>query len=236
MKKNVVVTGGAGGLGIEIVRQHLEQGDRVWAIDLNESILMSELKKAKTNEELYFFPCDISSTDQVNAAAKTIVSSIEVVDRIYSCAGVCRVQDRVPLGETNLDAIPLIVDINAVGFLRVINGLLPAIRNNCAIVCVTSEAASIANNHRSQEYSYGMSKCAENMACVILQRYFSESVPGARVVCLHPGWLKTQMGGGEMAEVEPADSAAALIQIAEEIDQIPEEKMFIDYQRNEMPW
>ena len=231
-----MVVGGAGGLGIEIVKQHLEQGDRVWAIDLNESTLMSELKKTKSDQELYFFPCDISSTDQVNAAAKIIVNSIDAVDRIYSCAGVCRVQDRVPLGETNLDAIPLIVDINAVGFLRIIKGLLPVIKNNCAIVCVTSEAASITNNHRSQEYSYGMSKCAENMACVILQRYFTENVPGARVVCLHPGWLKTQMGGGEIAEVEPADSAAALIQIAEEINQIPKDKMFIDYQRNEIPW
>ena len=130
MKKNVVVTGGAGGLGIEIVKQHLEQGDRVWAIDLNESTLMSELKKTKSDQELYFFPCDISSTDQVNAAAKIIVNSIDAVDRIYSCAGVCRVQDRVPLGETNLDAIPLIVDINAVGFLRIIKGLLPVIKNN----------------------------------------------------------------------------------------------------------
>lgn len=233
---NVIVTGGAGGLGIEIVKQHLAAGDRVWALDLKESEAMSELKGTVKDGLLEFISCDISSTENVESGLKNVVSGTEKIERIYSCAGICRVQDRVPLGETDLDAIAKVVDINAVGFLRVVKVLLPKIKADCAIVCVTSEAASIANNHRSQEYSYGMSKCAENMACVILQRYFDESIPGARVVCLHPGWLKTQMGGGDMAEIRPEDSAKDLIGIAEEIDTIPREKMFIDHRRISMAW
>ncbi|MCD7956701.1 MAG: SDR family NAD(P)-dependent oxidoreductase [Lachnospiraceae bacterium] len=236
MSKNVVVTGGAGGLGMQIVKQHLAKGDYVWAFDLNRNPYMEELEASELGKNLKFFPCDISSTEAVQKAVGAAKETLKGVDSIYSCAGVIRAKDRVPLGETDLDAIPLIVNINAVGFLRVIKELLPEIKNTTAIVCVTSEAGSITNNHRSQEYSYGMSKCAENMACVILQRYFDESIPGARVVCLHPGWLKTKMGGGDVAEVEPADSAAALIKINEEIDQISREHMFIDYQRNIMPW
>lgn len=233
---NVIVTGGAGGLGIEIVKQHIATGDRVWAMDLKESDDMSALKKDVSAEQLKFISCDISSTENVKEGLKDVVESVEKIERVYNCAGICRPQDRVPLGETDLDTIPQVVNINAVGFLRVIKELLPKIKEDCAIICVTSEAASIANNHRSQEYSYGMSKCAENMACVILQQYFDESIPGARVVCLHPGWLKTQMGGGDMAEVHPADSARDLIGIAAEIDTIPRESMFIDHKRSPMPW
>ena len=138
--------------------------------------------------------------------------------------------------ETDLDAIAKVVDINAVGFLRIIKELLPLINAQTKIICVTSEAGSIGANHRSQEYSYAMSKCAENMACVILQKYFDEKIPGARVVCLHPGWLKTTMGGGNIAEVNPSDSAKDLMKIASDIDTISRKEMFIDHRRNKMPW
>lgn len=80
-----------------------------------------------------------------------------------------------------MDAIAKVVDINAVGFLRIIKELLPLINAQTKIICVTSEAGSIGANHRSQEYSYAMSKCAENMACVILQKYFDEKY-------LEQGW------------------------------------------------
>lgn len=233
---NIVVTGGAGGLGIEIVRQHIEAGDRVWAMDLAENEEMKALKESVLNGRLTFLPCDISSIENVRNVLKEVVSSVDKIERIYSCAGICRPQDRVPLEETDLDAVAKVVDINAVGFLRVVKELLPKLREDSVIVCVTSEAASIANNHRSQEYSYGMSKCAENMACVILQQYFDERIPGARVVCLHPGWLKTSMGGGDMAEIRPEDSAKDLIGIAEDIDSISREAMFIDHKRRPMPW
>lgn len=233
---NVVVTGGAGGLGIEIVKQHIAAGDKIWAMDLKESDGITALKNTVSQQQLRFLSCDISSTENVEENLKNIVKSVDKIERIYSCAGICRPQDRVPLGQTDLDAISQVVNINAVGFLRVVKVLLPKIKEDCAIVCVTSEAASIANNHRSQEYSYGMSKCAENMACVILQQYFDESIQGARIVCVHPGWLKTQMGGGDMAEVHPADSARDLIGIANEIHTIPKDKMFIDHKRVSMPW
>lgn len=233
---NIIVTGGAGGLGIEIVKQHLASGDRVWALDLKESMDMETLKMCTPKDQFSFISCDISSTQSVREGLKDVIFSVDKIERIYSCAGICRPQDRVTLGEADLDAIAKVVDINAVGFLRIVKELLPKIQKDCVIVCVTSEAASLTNNHRSGEYSYSMSKCSENMACVILQQYFDESLKGARVVCLHPGWLKTQMGGGEMAEVRPEDSARDLISIADEIHSIPREHMFIDHQRNPMAW
>lgn len=233
---NVVITGAAGGLGIEIVKQKLENNDNVWAFDIKANDKIEKLEKSEYSNNLHFFECDISSTKDVEEKFKVIKNCIEDIDEIYSCAGFIRPEDRVPLEKTDLDAIAKVVDINAVGFLRVIKEILPLIKNTTAIVCVTSEAGSIGANHRSQEYSYAMSKCAENMACVILQKYFDEKISGARVVCIHPGWLKTPMGGGEIAQVKPCDSARDLINIAKNINKISRKDMFIDHKKNKMLW
>ena len=236
MNKNIIITGGAGGLGLEIVKQHLAKQDRVWVLDLARTEAMTRLREGRQGTLLHFEVCDVSSTEPVERALQGLKTKADQVDVIYSCAGICRNTDRVPLGLTDLDAIAEVVDINAVGFLRVVKVVLPLLKNGCHIVCVTSEAASITNNHRSGEFSYVMSKAAENMGCAILQHYFREIGQDTRVFCLHPGWLKTEMGGGDIAEVDPADSAAALVKIAEEADRIPEDLMFMDYQRKAMPW
>lgn len=48
------------------------------------------------------------------------------------------------------------------------------------------------------------------------------------------GWLKTTMGGGNIAEVNPSDSAKDLMKIASDIDTISRKEMFIDHRRNKM--
>lgn len=44
------------------------------------------------------------------------------------------------------------------------------------------------------------------------------------------------MGGGNIAEVNPSDSAKDLMKIASDIDTISRKEMFIDHRRNKMPW
>ncbi|MCL2248154.1 MAG: SDR family NAD(P)-dependent oxidoreductase [Oscillospiraceae bacterium] len=238
--KNVLVTGGAGGLGLEIVRQHLEFGDRVWALDIGMrdglAALMSE------NNSVKFIECDISRTCNVQASLKDLASTIGKLDYLYACAGIYRFSERnVRLPEVILDDAASMFDINAVGFLRVCQVLLSTIKDNSVIMCITSEAGSIGENTRYMEYNYCMSKAAENMACVILQKHFDNDGINARVVCIHPGWLRTEMGGPDAFanpehSVAPKDSAKGIIGIARDIDAIPKERMFMDYKRMDINW
>ena len=149
--------------------------------------------------------------------------------------------DKVQLPETDLDHAGAMYNINAVGFLRVVQALFPIIRDGTDILCVTSEAGSMSANWRSREYSYCMSKAAENMACVLLQKHYDEEGQRTRVMCLHPGWVRSAMGGEEAKKhpemsVSPEDSAEALVGIALDLDGIPKDCMYMDYQRKPYSW
>lgn len=238
MSRQIIVTGGCGGLGFEIVKAHLAQGDCVTAIDLKISPEMTSLMEQHPN--LSFIPCDISSTTDVADSMAENFSSAERIHILYHTVGIYRFQDKVYLPDTDLDSIGTMFNINAVGFLRVLKALWTKF-NQTAIICITSEAGSIGSNFRSWEYGYCMSKCAENMAAAIAQHHFNELGNETRIMCLHPGWLRTKMGGKEAfqnteASVAPADSARCIKEIAENIHSFPKEIMYMDYKQTPLKW
>ncbi len=237
MNRLVAVCGGTDGLGFAIVKKHLALGDEVLALGRHEREALIELEQGPAGEHLRFVPCDVSSTPSVEEAGECIRKNAEgkSLSFLYHCAGIIRPEDRVPLRETDLDAALPVFNVNALGFLRVVKTLLPLIDPETRILCVSSEAGSIGACHRSREYSYAMSKCAENMACAILQRSLDEDCPGARVLAVHPGWMRTHIGG-ETAALDPAESAEELVRLAQEMDSLPRDNMFVNRKGEPMPW
>lgn len=238
MNKQILVIGGCGGLGTELVKNHLNQGDRVIAADRQISNEIQSLIAATPT--LSFIACDISSTENTMQSLGSLSASIDGIDILYHTAGIYRFEDKAYLPDTDLDTMGTMYNINAVGFLRVLKALWEKIHHT-AIICITSEAGSIGNNFRSWEYGYCMSKCAENMAAAIAQHHFDELGNGSRIMCLHPGWLRTKMGGSDAflqldKSVDPAESARNIKNIAENIDSFPKDVMYMDHLQNILPW
>ena len=103
---------------------------------------------------------------------------------------------------------------------------------------VTSEAGSIGDCHRSKEYGYCMSKAAANMGVMLFTN--AKRGQGVRTFCVHPGWLKTDMGGEAAAKsnlaITAEQSAEALSSIALHPEEIPEDVIYLDYKRKPIPW
>lgn len=226
-------------MGLCIAKKHAGLGDSVFIIDVKETPELKEFLKAEPKAE--FQKCDISKTENVKAAFKPFLAKTKHLDYLYSCAGIFRHEEKVYLPDIDLDKAGIMYEINAVGAMRVVQALWGTIRDGTVLMMITSEAGSVSMNWRSKEYNYCMSKAAENMGAVILQHHFREMKQNTRVMCIHPGWMRTAMGGEEAfknpaSSVAPEDSAEAIVGIALDIESIPPENMYMDYKRKLLTW
>jgi NAD(P)-dependent dehydrogenase (short-subunit alcohol dehydrogenase family) len=105
-----------------------------------------------------------------------------------------------------------VMRINALAPLLLARALRPNLLagGRRVLVNIGSRAGSLAEGTIDDEdgdYAYRCSKAALNMATVKLAQDFRRD--GIAVISLHPGWVRTDMGGAEAA-VDVAESAAGL--------------------------
>jgi len=97
---------------------------------------------------------------------------------------------------------------------------------------VTSRMGSIADNSSGGEYAYRTSKTALNMAV----RSLSIDLAPKGVICvlLHPGWVKTDMGG-KSAPIDAATSVAGMRATIERATKADNGR-FLNYEGKALPW
>lgn len=236
MNRLVLVTGCGRGLGYQVARKHLELGDRVYGLARQNSEPLKELADCYPSLSVHL--CDLGNTAEVEQAMKALADSGETLDLLYNVAGLFFESDRVPLEEADLDRYLQLYNINALGCLRVMKYALPALKPGSLLLNVSSEAGSIADCRRSQEYGYCMSKAALNIASKILSNQLAGK--GVRILCYHPGWMKTAMGGEgarhSPTALTPEEAARRILEVALHPEDIPEDVMFLDYRKQKLNW
>lgn len=94
---------------------------------------------------------------------------------------------------------------NVLGAMQLIPQIAPVLAEGAPFAFLSSQMGRIASVQSADAWLYRTSKAALNMAVAAGQA----SYPGVRMVCFHPGWVQTEMGGSQ-APVLPADSARGL--------------------------
>lgn len=79
MVKHVLVTGGAGFIGSNLIREILSHGDKVWAVDNLSTGRLKNLAPFEGNAKFRFSEADLTEWDELGAAVKW-------ADRIYHMA------------------------------------------------------------------------------------------------------------------------------------------------------
>ncbi len=86
--KNVVVTGGAMGIGLATTKRLLEEGCKVNVWDINEGAIENAKKGLlKYSDRLFFHKCDVTNKNEVYASAVAAKSEMGKVDIVINNAG-----------------------------------------------------------------------------------------------------------------------------------------------------
>lgn len=103
-----------------------------------------------------------------------------------------------------------VMTVNVIGPLLLTKALIGQVTEAGCVAFISSRAGSMSEGHDpDRDYAYCASKAALNRMVVKLAADHPQVF-----LSLHPGWVKTEMGGAA-AEVTPEDSAAALVILIE---------------------
>ena len=236
-QKTVLIAGASRGLGFQFTKKYLEDGWRVLAgarrIGQEGKSDLEELQRSWP-DSLYLIRMDVADTASVDEAAKKAGQITGRIDLVINNAGIHGSTSGSVLEEADLDECAAVYDVNAVGPLRVVKAFLPLIAEDGGrIVNISSESGSIGAARREKEFDYCMSKAALNMATKLLDNYLASRK--IRVIAVHPGWMRTDMGG-QNADLDPYETAVRLAELFARVDQKDRSLLFMDNEGREMPW
>lgn len=193
----VFVIGASRGIGLELVRQYLDAGDRVIATARDEAGL----------QRLRDLGAQAMKLDVTNPASVSGLSwqlDGEKIDVAYYVAGVFAEKDaKSPPTQQAFDAM---MHANVLGAMQALPQVAPWVEEaRGQFVFLTSDFAQIGAVQSSRAWVYHVSKAALNMAVVAAQPDY----PNAQFLLIHPGWVRTDMGTAH-APLLPEESVAAI--------------------------
>jgi NAD(P)-dependent dehydrogenase (short-subunit alcohol dehydrogenase family) len=236
--KNILVTGGSRGIGLEFTRQYLDKGWRVFAASRNPgSSRELEQLKAQYGDSLVICQLDVGEQGSRHDFYQALSAQTDKLDLLINNAGIISGNEEFgyPFGRLNQEDLCRTLLINSVAPLMMAENVFPLLKKGAqsVIVNMSSDNGSIARKNRGGKYGYSASKTALNMMTRILSFQLREHE--IIVVSLHPGWVQTTMTRNENAPLEPAESISGMIRVIESLE-IKDSGRFIDWKGNEIPW
>lgn len=228
----VLITGANRGIGLEFTRQYLQASWRVYATCRNpeRAVDLKKLASAASNS-LTILPLEVTNAQHL-AAIKTALLG-QPLDILINNAGVLGPKQQ-GFGITDIDAWDYVLRVNAIAPLKILEALVDNLANSNRrlVVNLTSRMGSIADNRSGDYYLYRSSKAALN--AVMRSAALDLAPQGITVVAIHPGWVRTDMGGNE-AEIEVTQSVSKMLSVIGQIATNDSGKFF-DFNGMTLPW
>lgn len=228
---SVLVTGSSRGIGLEWCRQYAEAGWRVFATCRHPQTADALQTLARTHPRLSVHRLDVTDPESIYAICAELQD--EAVDVLVNNAG-AYFEKYAPTAALRYDEWLQTLAVNTLGPVRVTEALgdIVARSRRRLVVTLSSHMGAIADIVTPGDTAYRSSKAALNAAMRGLAVALGER--GVGVLLLHPGWVRTRMGGPE-APLTPAESVAAMRALVEAF-RMDMSGRFFRYDGTEVPW
>ncbi|MCL2919751.1 SDR family oxidoreductase [Shewanella litorisediminis] len=226
----VVITGANRGIGLALTKLYLDAGCDVAACCRTPDEATALHAMMEIHEGLELFELDISANDAIASLGDALAE--RPIHRLINNAGYYGPKG-VMLGNTPQDEWQALFAINCIGPLKLVEALTEGLCQGQGIIAnLTSKMGSMTDNSSGGAYLYRSAKAAQN---AVTRSLAIDLAPhGVKAVALHPGWVKTAMGGPN-ALIDTETSAAGLYRVIEELTSA-QSGGFFDYQGNKIPW
>jgi len=228
----VLITGANRGLGLEFCKQYASEGWRVIACCRSPEKASELLGLAKQYDQLSVFAVDVTDLSQIEALAVQLHDI--AIDVLINNAGVYGDSQERGFGQLDYAVWTKTLAVNVQAPVKFAEVFLPHLQrgNLRLLVAVSSLMGSIADNGSGGSIIYRSSKAALNAAMKSIAIDLRELAVG--VLILHPGWVKTDMGGSR-APTEASESVGGMRQVIAAFKS-EQSGSFLKYDGAVLPW
>ncbi len=204
--KTALITGANRGIGLEFVRQLKEKGYYILGTCRHPEAA-TELQTLADE----VFRLDVTNDNDITTLKQKLDN--RPIDLLINNAGTSGDQG-VTVGNIDRENFINVFNVNCISVVKLSDALLPNLQTSIDknILVISSRMGSISDNERGRSYAYRASKTALNS----VMRSFAIDVKekGVHVMLIHPGWVKTNMGGSD-ALVDVQTSVAGMLKQAD---------------------
>ncbi len=224
----VMITGASRGLGLEYARQYADDGWRVIATCRDPEIAV---ELASLEGEVEIHALDISDQGQILSLAKNLQK--EAIDLLLNNAGIYGPRPST-LGNIEYDKWESVMRVNVMAPLMVCENFSIHVAKSelKKIAIMSSKMGSMDDNHSGGSYVYRSTKAALNAVMKSLSVDLASI--GISVAILHPGWVRTDMGGAG-GLIDAPESVSGLRKVIEGL-KLENSGSFYNYDGSEINW
>jgi NAD(P)-dependent dehydrogenase (short-subunit alcohol dehydrogenase family) len=220
-QQRALIIGASRGLGLGLASEFTERG---WQVT-------GTTRRAGTLQDARIIEIPLDIRDEVQLAALGNRLAQESLDLLFVNAGI-KGPERQSVDHVTSAELLELMQVNAIAPVHVARVLLPKVRQGGTVAFMSSKMGSVALNENGDWELYRASKAALNS----LARGFhaKDARPrSVKVLTLHPGWVRTDMGGAA-ATLSVAESVKGLVDVIERHRSL--DHRFLDFAGSTLAW
>ena len=229
--ETILVTGANRGIGLELVKQYCNQNYQVIGTYRNENTSGEFISMSRNLNNLKVYSLDVSSDQSLKDFSSKLGDT--PVDIFINNAGVFGPRDSSfnNVDERNWISV---FQTNAIAPLLLTQLIIENLRNGSQkkLIYITSKMGSIDDNKSGGAYIYRSSKTALNS--VVKSISLDLAKDGMKVALLHPGWVRTDMGGPN-GLIDTTKSVSRMTEVIDRLSQ-SDSGCFFNYDGSKIPW